>query len=320
MLVESKFVPAKGLRNPHLQTITASIIRRLPKVELERERIELDDGDFLDLDWGEKFKGRPLVLVLHGLEGSSESKYAAGILASLAKKKFNTVLMHSRGCSGEPNRLVRSYHAGATDDMALIATLIKERFTGVPLFAVSYSLGANALLKWLGESGDDNPINAAVAVSSPFDLRACATRLESGWSRMYQTFLLGKMKASALAKRDLLREAIDFPDMAKIKTFTQFDNLLTAPTHGFADATAYYEYASCKQYLPGIKKSTVIIQALDDPFMYAHSGPTAEDLSATTTFEWSRHGGHVGFISNSKEDPFWLEYRIPEWLESQIDS
>lgn len=318
MLIESKFIPAKGFRDPHRQTITASIFRRRPKVTLVRERIELDDGDFLDLDWGEKFPDRPLVLVLHGLEGNSESKYAAGILAALAKNKFNAVLLHSRGCSGEPNRLVKSYHAGGTDDMAFIATLVKERFANVPLYAVGYSLGANALLKWLGETGLNNPIDAAAAVSAPFDLSACATRLESGLSQIYQTFLLRKMKEAARAKRDLLSTVIDFPDLGKIKTFTKFDQLITAPIHGFSSAEDYYQSSSCKQYLPGIKKPTVILQSLDDPFMYAHSGPTEQDLSETTTFEWSRFGGHVGFISIDKEHPYWLEKRIPEWLESQI--
>jgi len=301
MLIESNFEPAFGLRNPHLQTIFPSLIRSLPKVKLTRERIELVDGDFLDLDWGESFPGRPAVLVLHGLEGSSQSNYAAGILAALAEQNFNAVLMHSRGCSGEPNRLLRRYHAGATDDMATIAKLMMQRFDGIPLFAVGYSLGANALLKWLGESGVDNPLSAAVAVSVPFDLSACATRLESGWSRIYQYYLLRKMQAAAIAKKAILSEAIDFPKLKDIKNFTQFDHLLTAPTHGFASAAEYYRIASCKQYLRDIKVSTLIIQSLDDPFMYAHSAPTETDLS-----------------KNDRKHPYWLEHRIPEWFGSQI--
>lgn len=162
-------------------------------------------------------------------------------------------------------------------------------------------------------------MEAAVAISVPFDLSACANKLETGWSQIYQSYLLRKMKSAAQAKRLLLGEEINFPDLSKIKTFTQFDHLLTGPIHGFASATAYYQYASCKQYLLEIKSPTLILQALDDPFMYAHNAPNEAELSASTRFEWSRFGGHVGFISNSKQHPYWLEKRIPEWLESQIN-
>lgn len=318
MLVESDFMPARAFQNPHLQTIISSLFRITPRVTLKRERLELDDGDFLDLDWGKHFPERPVVLVLHGLEGNSQSNYAAGILKALEQQQFNTVLLHSRGCSGEPNRLVRGYTAGTTDDMATVASLIQQRFPSVPITAVGYSLGANAVLKWLGETGDNNPLTTAVAVSAPFDLAACATRLDSGASKIYQRFLLKKMKAAARAKQEILQAAIAFPDLKNIHTFTQFDHQITAPTHGYDSAQSYYTDASCKQYLLGVRKPTLIIQALDDPFMYAHSMPIERELSESVRLEWSKQGGHVGFIHQNAETRFWLEHRIPNWFEDQL--
>jgi len=318
MLIESKFKPALFCRSPHLQTILANSVRKTPKVALIRERLELDDGDFLDLDWTEHFPGKPSVLILHGLEGSSESNYAAGILKACSGQKLNAVLMHSRGCSGEPNRLLRRYHAGSTDDIARVAKLILKRWPDQPLYAVAYSLGGNALLKWLGETGNTNPLAGAVAVSVPFDLSACARRMEHGFSRFYQYHLLQKMKALAIEKRELIAAQMSFPDLDKINTFTDFDDVLTAPVHGFEGAAHYYTASSSKQFLSGIKRPTLIIQALDDPFMYAHSMPNEQQLSTSTTLEWSLHGGHVGFIHRDSKRKFWLEHRIPEWIQDQL--
>lgn len=320
MLVESKFRPALFCRSPHAQTILANTIRKTPVIALKRERLELDDGDFLDLDWTEHVSGRPTVLVLHGLEGSSESNYAAGILKACAAQQFNAVLMHSRGCSGEPNRLLRRYHAGSTDDMATVTELILQRWPSTPLYAVAYSLGGNALLKWLGETGNTNPLSGAVAVSVPFDLSACARRMEHGFSIVYQHHLLQKMKTLAKQKRELITEFMGFPDLDKMKTFTDFDDVLTAPVHGFDGAAHYYAASSCKQFLSTIKKPTLIIQALDDPFMYAHSMPEEKQLSKTTTLEWSLYGGHVGFIHQDSKRRFWLEHRIPEWIQNQLSN
>lgn len=320
MLIESKFRPARFFRSPHTQTILANTIRATPSVALKRERLELDDGDFLDLDWTEHVPDKPVVLVFHGLEGSSESNYAAGILKACAEQKLNAVLMHSRGCSGEPNRLLRRYHAGSTDDMATVAERILQRWPTIQLYAVAYSLGANALLKWLGETGDANPLSGAAAVSVPFDLSACARRMEHGFSRFYQHHLLQKMKALALEKREMITEHMGFPDLDKMKTFTDFDDVLTGPVHGFDGAAHYYAASSSKQFLSGIKKPTLIIQALDDPFMYAHSMPEEKQLSKSTTLEWSLHGGHVGFIHNDSDNRYWLEYRIPQWIQTQLTS
>ncbi len=320
MLVESKFSAALLCRNPHQQTILANTVRPTPKVSLQRERLELDDGDFLDLDWGKRFSGKATVLVLHGLEGSSDSNYAAGILKACAEQQLNTVLMHSRGCSGEPNRLLRRYHAGSTDDMATVAKLIIQRWPDTPVFAVGYSLGANALLKWLGETGVSNPLAGAVAVSVPFDLASCARRMEHGFSTFYQRHLLLKMKKLAVDKRELINQEMDFPDLTKIKTFTEFDDQLTAPVHGFKSAAQYYARSSCKQYLIGITKPTLILQALDDPFMYAHNVPSEQELSVTTTLEWSLNGGHVGFIHQDHKCRFWLEHHIPKWIHHQLSN
>ena len=177
--ITASFRPAWWCRSPHAQTLWPIYARRQLQPYYRRERLELEDGDFLDLDWlGLDYADTPIVLVLHGLEGSSQSHYVRTLATRLADRGLRTCIMNFRGCSGEINRLPRSYHAGETQDPDFIISRIHERFPGAPLFAVGYSLGANMLLKWLGEQGETAPLSGAIAVSVPFDLGGCADRLE----------------------------------------------------------------------------------------------------------------------------------------------
>lgn len=187
------FRPAWWLPGPHAQTLWPVLCRRRPRVPLRRERLELPDGDFLDLDWTRGEQG-PIVLVVHGLEGSSDSHYAAGMLAAADRRGWRGVVMHFRSRSGEPNRLARSYCAGDTADIAHVVDRLHQRQPATPLAVVGYSLGGNALLKWLGETANDPPLRAAVAVSVPFLLEDTARRLGKGFSRLYQWHLLDKLK------------------------------------------------------------------------------------------------------------------------------
>jgi len=320
LIVRSTFKPAWWLPGPHLQTLWPNVIRPRPRVTLVRERIELPDGDFLDLDWAPEADG-PVVLVLHGLEGSAKSGYAAGILKQLATQRFQAVLMHARGCSGEPNRLARAYHAGQTEDMAYIAGLLAQRYPQRRLAAVGYSLGGNALLKWLGETGTRNPLDCAVAVSVPFVLAHAHERLQRGFSRLYQWHLMGKMKQAVHRKRHYPNFPIDTVAVDGLRTFRAFDDTVTAPLNGFDGVDDYYGRSSSRQYLVNIRRPTLILHAEDDPFMLPETMPGADELSSSVTLETSRQGGHVGFVSGNipGRGQYWLETRIPQWLTAQLE-
>jgi len=190
MNANTSFKSAWWLNNPHLQTLWPALLRQpIKNLMLTRERFELPDGDFVDLEWsgeGEK----PLVLILHGLEGSIESHYAKGMILALNQQGWRAVFMHFRSCSGEPNRLPRSYHSGDTGDLDVIVRALRAREPRVPLAAIGFSLGGNVLLKWLGETGENNPLVAATAISVPFELHKTITRINQGFSRIYQKHLL----------------------------------------------------------------------------------------------------------------------------------
>lgn len=315
MITESLFKPWRPLRNPHLQTLFASQVRRSPPLAPRRERIELPDGDFIDADWvGEGT--HPIVVVLHGLTGSIESKYARGLMATVQRRGWRGVLMHFRGCSGEPNRLARSYHSGDTADIDHFMRLLRHREPHTPLALVGYSLGGNVTLKWLGEQGGDAPLQAAVAVSVPFDLASAAQRLRRGLSRIYQDHLLHAMRRQLEQKLPLLPAEIRARARERLPTFHAFDDAITAPLHGFTGADDYYRRASCRPFIARIRRPTLVLHARDDPFMLAAAIPGADQVPDPVTLELSSHGGHVGFVGGHGTRPsYWLEQRIPEFLE-----
>ena len=311
MITTSTFRPAWWLPGAHLQTLFPHMFRRRPPPPLRRERIELTDGDFIDIDWGLQRDG-PLVLLLHGLEGSIRSHYAAGLMHSLGNCGFQVALMNFRGCSGEPNRLPRSYHSGDTGDLDALVTLLHARFPERALFAVGISLGGNVLLKWLGENPSQDRVQAAVAVSVPFELNKAALRLQSGSSRVYQTHLLKKLRQSTRAKADRMVMPIAVDQLDQLTSFRAFDDHVTAPLHGFAGVDDYYRRSSSRQFLKHIRTPTVILHALDDPFMTPDSVPGPDELGPGVTLELSRRGGHVGFVSGPWpwQVRYWLDERI----------
>lgn len=317
MITRSAFRPAWWLPGPHLQTLFPSLFRRRRPPPLMRERLELPDGDFLDLEWTERTRGC-VVLVLHGLEGSLESHYTGGMLGALAHAGYNACLMYLRGCSGEPNRLPYSYHSGKTDDLEFVVRAIQDRLPEKSLAIIGYSLGGNILLKWLGEQGAAARIMTAVAISVPFDLNQAALRLEHGLSRIYQHHLVRKLRSSAGRKARF--HALPWPveRLGELQTFRRFDNEITAPLNGFRDVDDYYARASSKQYLKSIQVPTLLLQARDDPFLPASALPCDEDLSPAVNLELSRRGGHVGFVSgcNPLRPQYWLERRILRHLRS----
>lgn len=321
MIIRSAFRPAWWLPGPHLQTLYPSLFRPPQPPPVERQQLELPDGDFLHLDWTRPQPG-PLVLVLHGLEGSIQSHYAAGILGALAGAGLQAVLMHFRGCSGEPNRLLRSYHSGETGDIGYVVEQLVACDPQRPIVVIGYSLGGNALLKWLGETGDKAPVATAIAVSVPFDLSRAAARLDAGLSRIYQRHLINKLHRSVRAKAACMDYPVSSRELARLRSFRIFDDRLTAPIHGFRNADHYYQESSCGQYLQGIERPTLILHSRDDPFLPARAIPTESQLSPSVTLELSDHGGHVGFVDGTPAKPgFWLERRIcahlREWFAAE---
>ena len=322
------FKPAWWLPGPHLQTLWHSLCRKPPRLQRRRERLWLEDGDFLDLDWhGPHAAEAPLVLVLHGLTGSSSSHYALGLQQALTTRDWASVALNWRGCSGEPNLLARGYHSGASDDLAETLRHLRAQRPLAPLYVVGYSLGGNVLLKYLGETGGDSQVQGAVAVSVPFRLDQCADRLGLGFSRVYQAHFMKQMVAYVKTKQrlfahkgmaDRLSTLDQLGTLDGMRTFWDFDDRITAPLHGFKGAQDYYTHSSSRYFLARIETPTLIIQATDDPFVFRHSLPEADELSPRIEFELHAHGGHVGFIEGPPQRPaYYLERRIPQWLAEQ---
>lgn len=309
---EIKFKPAWWLRNPHLQTIWPTIFRPDSKnLAIERERFELYDGDFLDLDWVGRGEKGPLIVMLHGFEGSIASHYAQGMLATIREHGWRCVFMHFRGCSGEPNRLPRGYHSGETVDLQNVIEILRQREPETPLGAIGYSLGGNVLLKWMGETGSHNPLQAAIAVSVPYELHKAAARIQKGFSRFYQWYFLKCLRDRLAYKFKMVPSPVN-PDLLNvIRSIHDFDNTFTAPLHGFRDAAEYYEISSARQYLKHIQVPTLLVHSKDDPFMTEDVVPQPSDLSEHVQLELTEYGGHVGFISGRYpwRPEYWLDKR-----------
>lgn len=316
--VPLRFQAAPWLPGPHLQTIWPTLVRPR-RAPVQMQRLELPDGDFLDLAWNSVEHG-PLVLIIHGLEGSVESHYVPGLLTRCTEQGWRAALVHLRGCSGEHNRLARRYHAGETGDIRFVVERLRSENPGVPIAAVGFSLGGNMLLKWLGESGAANPLTAAVAVSVPFELEASVRALERGLGRLYQWYLLRALKRSTLDKFARRSSPIDLERVKRTRTIYAFDDLVTAPLHGFPSAHAYYQGMSCRQYLAGITVPTLILHAADDPLVPAITIPQPGELSAATVLEVSPRGGHVGFVAGRfpGQAEYFLEQRIPAYLRASF--
>jgi uncharacterized protein len=316
-VVAGAFRPHPLLVGPHLQTL-ATLLRPTPRVDLRIERLELPDGDFVDLGWCGEGVG-PLAILLHGLSGGFDSKYARGCAGRLLADGWRCVFLQFRGAGPEPNRLPRSYHHGETEDFRELLAVLRRREPSARLFAVGWSLGGNVLLKYLGEEGDRAPLAAAVAVCAPYALKPCAERLRTGFSRVYQTHLLGELKAMIRRKHAVVPLDIDLAQALAARDFFEFDDAVTAVLNGFRDAEDYYARSACGQFLGGIAVPTLAIHAKDDPFMTPDVIPEASLLPPSMTLEVCEHGGHVGFVSAGPglAPRFWLDERIPEFLRTR---
>ena len=323
-VVPGAFVPHPLLQNPHLQTL-APRLRPMPRLALRVERQELPDGDFVDLAWCQRGradapvphqKPSPLVVLLHGLTGGFESKYARGLAREMLARGWRVAMLQFRGAGPEPNRLPKHYHHGDTQDLRELLRMLKSREPDTPLFAVGWSLGANVLLKYLGEERDRTPVAAAAAVCPPFQIRPCAERLRTGFSRVYQRHLMKELKLMLERKHQQTPLPIDWDEIARARDFFDFDSAATAVLNGFRDAEDYYARSSCGNFIRHIAVPVLAIHASDDPFMVPEIMPKPEQLPPRMTLELCDHGGHVGFIAAGRwlRPRWWLEERIPEFL------
>jgi predicted alpha/beta-fold hydrolase len=304
----------------HVQTLYAYFFARKPRVTYRRERWELADGDFLDLDWVDGDQSQPLVVLFHGLEGSSRGHYARALMGATQCAGWRGVAVNFRGCSGTPNRLPRAYHSGDSAEIDRVLRHLKNVAPSAPLFAVGVSLGANALLKWLGESGAaaQEVIRAAAAVSPPVDLADAGKRLDRGFNlHTYTRVFLHSLRRKTLDKIATHRLPISTSTLSAARTLHTFDDVYTAPMHGYVDADDYWLRASSKPWLKSIAVPTLIVHAHNDPFLPASSFPDVSQISTAVTLDLPRQGGHVGFVNG----PFpgyltWLPNRILEFFTS----
>ncbi|MBE8167204.1 MAG: hydrolase [Shewanella sp.] len=317
---KSNFNPVWWARNPHIQTILP-LLTKVKSPTLTRQRLDTHDGDFIDLDWLCKPKNnQPILVIVHGLEGSAQSHYARRMLTACQRQNISAVVHHHRSCSGEPNRLARSYHSGDTQDLANTLQFIKSNYSDSPIWAIGYSLGGNVLCKYLGEQQSQSLIRRAAIVSAPLELNACAKRLEGGFSTVYQRYLIKQLQQKVADKiaHPILGKHMPLTknDVSALSTFYQFDDKVTAPLHGFTGVQDYYHRASGLPFIASITIPTLILHAQDDPFMTADVIPKPEQLSPMVEYELHPYGGHVGFIQGGKpwRPDFYLEPRVLNFL------
>ena len=323
-IFRSSFRPAGWLKHRHLQTILPSMPWAYPhQCDLHRTELELPDGDVTAVDWVANSEDMspetPLLIILHGLESSSESAYARMLMHATTDRGWRCCVLHFRDCGDYRNRLPRRYHAGETNDIRhFLSTLRADGHSG-PFFAAGYSLGGNVLLKYLGETAASSPLKAAVAVCVPLDLHACAEALDTGFSKIYQRYLLSSMKESVARKFDRDTAAFDWDRAMSARTFAEFDDAVTAPLHGFNGMRDYYDRCSSGRFLKDIRVPTLVINALDDPFMTPDVIPDEDEISPSVSLEVSESGGHVGFIDGGTpwQPRFYLPRRVIEFLDAE---
>ncbi|MCB1319062.1 MAG: alpha/beta fold hydrolase [Leptospiraceae bacterium] len=326
VLAKSTYQRPGFFRGGHWQTIYSPVFRRVAGVAFLRERLVTPDDDFLDLDWiRTKPANQRLVILCHGLEGSSDSVYIRGMSRAFMQEGRDVLAWNYRGCSGEPNRKAFSYHSGATYDLETVVAYVValKQYTDIAL--VGFSLGGNLILKYLGEPG--NPmkkhIRRAAVFSVPCDLKACAEKLAWPENRLYNWRFITELSAKLRDKKKLFPDEIDLKPLKQVRNLRDFDDAYTAPLHGFKDALDYWTRCSSNQFISGIRVPTLLVNARNDPFLTPRCLPFREAASNDRViFESPQEGGHVGFMQFQGDRMFWQERRAVAFIEydNEIDT
>jgi predicted alpha/beta-fold hydrolase len=325
------YTPAWWVPGAHLQTLWGKLVRRPPQVTTRAERWTTPDGDTLEIRRLDAPAGAPAdvprLLILHGLEGTIRSHYILGLLDQAQRRGWAADVLIFRGCNGELPRAPRFYHSGETTDLDFVVGRLIHEGPRQPLVAVGVSLGGNVLLKWLGEQGDDAPVQlrSAAAVSVPYDLERGSRQIERGFSRLYTFHFLRTLRRKALAK--LAQEPGLFAEtpLRSARTLTDFDDAVTAPVHGFASARDYYTRSSSRHFLAEIRRSTLLLSAYDDPFLPRVVLDDVAEMASSNrllTVEFHEKGGHVGFVSGSVpwRARYYAEQRTIEYLAAHMNA
>ena len=312
-----EYSPPWWARNGHFQSIYPSLFRKVSGDFFSRERVETPDQDFLDLDWARNGNKR-LVILTHGLEGHSRRPYVLGMAKVAIDNKWDVLAWNFRSCSGEINRKLTTYHSGQTHDLALV---IKQaiRLNYDEICLIGFSIGGNKTLLYLGRNPSriSDKIIGAVTFSVPCDLSSSSEQLALPKNKLYMKNFLLSFKEKLKQKQKMFPGQLDLKDYRKIKSFYQFDSRYTAPLNGFESAEDYWHYASSGRYLNNIRTPTLLISALDDPFLTHQCYPyKAAEMNPLLHLETPRYGGHVGFMSSNMKGPYWSEKRAITYLNS----
>jgi predicted alpha/beta-fold hydrolase len=312
--------PPRWLPGGNLQTIIPSAFSSKPAVAFRRERWDTPDGDFIDIDFVDGQPGQPLVVLFHGLEGSSDSHYSRSLMAAVAARGWSGAVPHFRGCSGEINLAPRFYHSGDSGEVDwILRRLISHRnaIGASKFYATGVSLGANALLRWLGESQHQAEfIDAACAISAPLDLAAGGAALARGFNRLYSRVFLRTMQPKCLLKLQQFPGLFNRDDLLQARDLYTFDNIVTAPLHGYRDTDDYWDRASAKHILHDITVPTLVLNAQNDPFLPARHLP--QSAAACVQLDYPAQGGHVGFATGAPPGRLnWLPQRMLQFLEGK---
>lgn len=315
LIEASTYEPPGFLAGAHAQTVFPTVARCVRGVAYRRERLELADGDFVDIDWSTA-AARRAVVISHGLEGDSSRVYVLGMARALNRRGWDVAAWNFRGCSGEPNRHLRLYHSGATEDLDQVVAHLSSRYETVAL--VGFSLGGNLTLKYLGELGADasrRRVRAGAVFSVPCDLAASSTRMSGPENRFYLKRFLRDLRGKVRMKAGQFPERVTEDGYDAIRSFWEFDDRYTAPMHGFADAADYYGRCSARHFVEAIRVPTLLVNALDDPFLTPECAPVETARSNPDFFlERPAHGGHVGFVRFNKVGEYWSEERAGQFL------
>jgi uncharacterized protein len=324
-MVGRTYSPSWWLPGPHARTMWGRFFRKTPPMQTRVERWDTEDDDFIDIVRLDAPPGSPHLVMLHGLEGAPRSHYARGLFLEAARRGWAADLLVFRGCGPELNRAPRFYHSGETGDIAAVAQRLFAADPAAPFVFAGVSLGGNVLLKWLGELGElaARRIVAAAAVSVPFDLARASRHIDQGFSRVYQHHFLRSLRRKALAKLEHYPDLMSRARVETARTLYDFDDAVTAPVHGFADADDYYTRSSSIHFLTRIRVPTLLLSAVDDPFLPAAVLDEVRVLARDSRYlsvEFPTAGGHVGFVSghNPFRPFYYAEWRVAEFLSDHV--